>query len=58
MPKKQDGKIVETGREATSAENSPNTFFVLTASLIALAVIAVLLFWYFGVFDGMGVAKR
>ena len=46
------GEEVETPREATQAENSPNTFIILMVSLVALAVIAVGLFWYFGIFPG------
>jgi hypothetical protein len=40
----------ETAREARGAENSKDSFTVLTVSL-ALAVIAAgVLFWYFGIF--------
>jgi len=53
MPRKVNGTIVETDREATQAEKSPNTFYILTVSLAALAVVAALLFWYFGVFEGI-----
>lgn len=58
MSKKVDGTIVETEGEATQAEKSPNTFFILATSLAALAVIAVVLFWYFGVFNGLGQGAR
>jgi hypothetical protein len=57
MPEKVNGTIVETDREATQAEKSPNTFFVLAVSLSALAVVAALLFWYFGVFDSVVVKQ-
>lgn len=53
MPRKENGTIVETDREATQAEKSPNTFVILAVSLAALAVVALLLFWYFGVFTNM-----
>lgn len=58
MAEKRGDVIVETDQEATQAERSPNTFLILTTSLAALALIAVGLFWYFGVFDGMGSAPR
>jgi flagellar basal body-associated protein FliL len=51
MAHKENGTIVETEREATQAEKSPNTFVILILSLAALAVVAVVLFWYFGVFQ-------
>jgi hypothetical protein len=44
------GRITETPREATQAENSKDSFFVLVVSLVALAIIGVGLFWYFGIF--------
>lgn len=53
MPRKENGTIVETEREATQAEKSPNTFVILIVSLTALAAVAVVLFWYFGVFQGV-----
>lgn len=53
MPRKDNGVIVETEREATQAEKSPNTFVILVLSLAALAVAAVVLFWYFGVFQNI-----
>jgi len=53
MPRKENGVIVETEREATQAEKSPNTFVILVLSLAALAVAAVVLFWYFGVFQNI-----
>jgi hypothetical protein len=40
----------ETPREATGAENSKNSFNVLTLSLALAIVAAVLLFWWFGIF--------
>jgi hypothetical protein len=54
MPRKENGTIVETDREAMQAEKSPNTFVILAVSLAALAIAAVLLFWYFGVFENIG----
>jgi hypothetical protein len=52
--KKPDGQVVETPEEATQAERSPDTFVILMVSLVALAVIAAGLFWYFGVFTSTG----
>lgn len=46
----KDGQISETDEEATQAEKSPDTFYILTGSLLALAAIGIGLFWYFGVF--------
>jgi hypothetical protein len=37
--KDSDGRVVETPREATQAENSPDTFFILIVSLVALVII-------------------
>lgn len=36
--------------DAQQGEDSPNTFWILTVSLLALAVIGTALLWYFGVF--------
>lgn len=58
MSHKENGTIVETEREATQAEKSPNTFVILTVSLAALAVAAVVLFWYFGVFQNIVTQPR
>lgn len=46
------GKKEETPREATQAENSPDTFVMLVTSLVILAVIAAALLWYFGFLPG------
>jgi hypothetical protein len=40
----------ETAGEATSAENSKNSFNVLASSLVLAVIAAVVLFWYFGIF--------
>jgi flagellar basal body-associated protein FliL len=40
----------ETAREATSAENSKDSFKVLIVSMVLAIVAAVILFWYFGIF--------
>ena len=58
MARKENGIIIETDREATQAEKSPNTFFILAISLAALAVAALLLFWYFGVFQNFSVRPQ
>lgn len=52
MARNMQGKTTETPREATQAENSPDTFIILTVSLTVLAVIGVALLWYFGVLPG------
>jgi flagellar basal body-associated protein FliL len=46
------GRITETEQEATQAEKSPDTLVILTVSLVASVVVAVALFWYFGLFSG------
>ena len=48
-----DGKVTETPREATQAENSKNSFNVLRVSMILALIAAVVLFWYFGVIPGL-----
>ena len=45
--RRSPGKSVE---DAQQAEDSPNTFVILTISLAALAVIGAVLLWYFGMF--------
>jgi hypothetical protein len=40
----------ETAREATGAENSKDSFNVLTFSLLLAVIAAIGLFWYFGIF--------
>jgi hypothetical protein len=40
----------ETAREATGAENSTDSFNVLTFSLLLAVIAAIGLFWYFGIF--------
>ena len=58
MADESERPIVKSDERAAQAEKSPNTFFILATSLVALTVIAIALFWYFGVFDGMGGAGR
>lgn len=48
-----NGRIVETPREATGAENSRNSFNVLRVSLVLAIIAAIGLFWYFGVIPGL-----
>ena len=45
--------IVKSDKKVMQAEQSPNSFFILVTSLAALAVAALVLFWYFGVFDNL-----
>jgi hypothetical protein len=40
----------ETAREARGAENSKNSFNVLTVSMGLAVITAIGLFWYFGIF--------
>jgi hypothetical protein len=44
------GQITETPLEATQAENSKDSFYVLKASLVLAILAGICLFWYFGVF--------
>ena len=37
--KETNGRVVETIEEATQAERSPDTFYILIISLVALAVV-------------------
>jgi hypothetical protein len=52
--KDASGQVTETPREATQSENSKDSFVVLTVTLVALAIIGVGLFWYFGIVPGTG----
>jgi hypothetical protein len=52
--KETNGRVVETIEEATQAERSPDTFYILIISLVALTVAGAFLLWYFGVFPGFG----
>ena len=47
-------RVVETIEEATQAERSPDTFYILIISLVALAIVGGFLLWYFGVFPAFG----
>lgn len=40
----------ETARQATGAENSRDSFNVLTISMVLAVIAAAGLFWYFGIF--------
>ncbi len=44
------GRITETPREATGAENSKDSFNVLKVSLILAVIAGAALFLYFGIF--------
>jgi hypothetical protein len=50
--KKRDGAggITESPGEATQADNSTESFDVLTVSLILAVIAGLCLFWYFGIF--------
>ena len=52
MAQNVQGKKVETPREATQAENSPDTFVILTVSLVALFFVGLGIFYYFGLLPG------
>lgn len=47
------GGVTETPREATQAENSKNSFGVLTVSMIAAVLAGLVLLWNFGALPGM-----
>jgi hypothetical protein len=49
-----DRKIVETPQQATQAERSPDTFYILIVSLIAVVAIGAILLWWWGVFPSFG----
>ena len=49
-----NSQIVETPEQATQAEKSPNTFYILVVSLIALVVIGAFLLWWYGVLPSFG----
>jgi len=50
--KKRDGAggITESPGKATQADNSTESFDVLTVSLILAVIAGLCLFWYFGIF--------
>ena len=52
--KDANGQIVETPEQATQAERSPDTFYILVVSLIALVVIGAFLLWWYGVLPSFG----
>ena len=54
MADKTNGQIVETPEQATQAERSPDTFYILVVSLIALVVIGAFLLWWYGGFPSFG----
>ncbi len=47
------GQVTETAEEATQAENSKDSYYVLKVSLALALVAGIGLFWYFGVFAGL-----
>lgn len=49
----KSGEVTETAEEATQAENSKNSYYVLKVSLALSVVAGIALFWYFGVFAGL-----
>jgi hypothetical protein len=48
-----DGPLIETPGEATQAENSKNSFYVLKVSMLLALIAGIALFWYFGVIPGL-----
>jgi cytoskeletal protein RodZ len=50
VQKDREGRTVETVEEATQAERSSDTFYVLLVSLIALVVVGAFLLWWWGFF--------
>jgi uncharacterized membrane protein YgcG len=49
MGRNVQGKTTETPREATQAENSPDTFVILIVSMTVLIAAGIAILWYFGV---------
>lgn len=49
----KSGQVTETAEEATQAENSKDSYYVLKVSLGLSVVVGIALFWYFGVFAGL-----
>ena len=49
----KSGQVIETAREATQAENSKDSYWVLKVSMALVVVAGISLFWYFGVFAGL-----
>ena len=49
----KSGHITESAREATQAENSKDSYYVLKISIALSIVAGIALFWYFGVFAGL-----
>ena len=49
----KSGQVTETAREATQAENSKDSYWVLKVSMALVIVAGISLFWYFGVFAGL-----
>lgn len=47
------GRVTETPREATQAENSKDSFGVLIVSMVAAVIAGLILLWYFGALPGM-----
>lgn len=46
----KNGQSTETAQEATQAENSKDSYYILKVSLALSVIAAIGLFWYFGVF--------
>jgi hypothetical protein len=46
------GRVTETPSEATQAEDSRDSYYVLKVSMALAIVAGIALFWYFGVFAG------
>ena len=46
----KSGQVTETPGEATQAENSKNSYYVLQISMALSVIAAIALFWYFDVF--------
>ena len=52
--KEKNDRVVETIEEATQAERSPDTFYIMIISLVALVMVGGSLLWYFVVLPGFG----
>jgi nitrate reductase NapE component len=54
MADNDEKPVVTTTEKAIQAERSPDTFYVLLVSLIAVCVVGAFLLWWYGVFPSFG----
>ena len=58
VTRNSSGQVTETPEQATQAENSKNSYYVLKISMMLAVIAGIGLFWYFGMFDRVGDALR